>query len=511
MPEPGGISTAGDFLLTIDVDADARPRERRPGIVKAGVLTTMARVLSQASQLAVFLLAAHVMGPAQFGVFALVSAVAAIALRVAQAGWAEFVMSWTGDAQVPAQVLAMATLSGLAMGGAGLGVSLAVEAWPGFGDAGRLGMLFSLWICLATIWGAYNGLLLHRERLAASAVALMLGEAAGFLVSVWALLEGHGIFALAYGRLVQQTVQLALALRILRLRPRLGMEREVRRQLLQFSGHILAARTISTFRIYAATFVIGGFLGPASVGYFRLAQRLVGAFAEVMSETARIMAWSMFRSALGRHGSTRGFQEEARIFFPALLALGVPVFVWIALEGETLVTGLLGPDWAPAAPVIAVVALAQCLLLPTYASEALLSLAGEVRRIPRVSLFNAGVAMGLALVTGPFGIMAVALGQALAAAIALATSIWLQQRHVGLDWRPILTAGLRALPALGAAVALLLLLRMQPALASLPPLPRLVAVALPVLATYAAGLALAYPGAARQAAALLLRRTRAAS
>ncbi|WP_281282079.1 oligosaccharide flippase family protein [Cereibacter sediminicola] len=478
--------------------------------MKGGILTTMARVLSQGSQLAIFLLAAHVMGPAQFGVFALVSAVALIALRMSEAGWAEFVMSWTGDDEVPGQVLTVAILSGLVVGCAGLGLSLAVQAWPGLGDAGRLGMLFSLWICLATTWTAHNGLMLHQQRLAASASVLMLGEAAGFVVSVWALLEGHGIFAMAYGRVVQQSVQLALAVRILRTRPRLGMKREVLGQLMRFSGNILAARTISTIRVYAATFVIGAFLGPASVGFFRLAQRLVGAFAEVMSETARIIAWSMFRSARTRHGSGRGFQEEAAVFFPALLVLAVPVFVWIALEAQPLVTGLLGPEWAPAAPVILIVALSQCLLLPTYASEPLLSLAGEVRRIPRVSLFNAGVAIGLALVTGPVGIMAVALGQALAAAIALATSIWLQQRHAGLNWRGILPGTFRALPALGAGVALLLLLRTQPAIDALPPLLRLVAVGFPVLVTYAAGLALAYPGAARQAAALLLRRAKVA-
>src|SRR5690606_9341269 len=146
-----------------------------------------------------------------------------------------------------------------------------------------------------------------------------------------------------------------------------------------------------------------------------------------------MLAWTVFRNARRQNGGTvRAFQEEARIFFPALLVLAVPVFLWIAVEADALVLGLLGPDWLPAVPVVVLLALSQCLFLPTYATEPLLSMAGQVRQMPLVSLTNALVAIALALVTAPFGMIAVAVGQGLAALVALATSIWLQQRHAGL-------------------------------------------------------------------------------
>jgi O-antigen/teichoic acid export membrane protein len=490
---------------------ELRPAQRA-SVMKAGVLTTLSRVFSQAAQLAIFLLAARIMGPAQFGVFALVSAIAIIALRFSEAGWAEFVMNWQGAAEVPGQVLLIAILSGLAVAGLGAATSLAVPALTGNEDAARLGLLFSLWILLTTVAAVQNGLMVHQDKLSASALVMILGEAAGFAVSLWSLRQGHGIFALAYGRLAQQTVQVTVAAGVTRVRPRLGMERATLLQLMQFSGHILSSRMISCLRVYAATFVIGGFLGPASVGYFRLAQRLVGAFAEVLGETGRMLAWTVFRNARRLNGGTiRGFQEEARIFFPALLVLAVPVFLWIAVEADALVLGLLGPDWLPAVPVVVLLALSQCLFLPTYATEPLLSMAGQVRQMPRVSLTNALVAIALALVTAPFGMIAVAVGQGLAALVALATSIWLQQRHAGLCWRTILQASLPAVPPLSVATLLLVILKADPLLAQAPPLPRIALSTLVVLLVYVAGLALCYPAASRRIAGSLVRRVRAAS
>ena len=95
-----------------------RPKpDGKPGRLGAtlggGAWTVGERVIAQISQLVIFITAARILSPAEFGVFSLVSACAILLLRTSEAGWAPYIMSWQGDDTVPRQVLMIAILSGL--------------------------------------------------------------------------------------------------------------------------------------------------------------------------------------------------------------------------------------------------------------------------------------------------------------------------------------------------------------------------------------------------------------
>ena len=77
------------------------------------VFSVSERLVAQAAQFAVFIVAARILGPAEFGVFALASAVAFLFFRGAEAGWAPFIMSHDGDVSVPLQVLFIAIVTGI--------------------------------------------------------------------------------------------------------------------------------------------------------------------------------------------------------------------------------------------------------------------------------------------------------------------------------------------------------------------------------------------------------------
>jgi len=407
-------------------------------IVTSGALTAIERVTAQISQLIVFIAAARILGPAEFGVFALVSACAILLLRFAEFGWAQFIMSWNGDDRLPRQVLFMAMLSGAAV--ACVGTAVAAGLWfMGWGaQSALLFTLFSVWVMLATTSSAQKGIMIRQNMLKMSAMAEILGELAAFGVALAALFNGFGVLSLVFGRLAMQTIHLGVSFSATRLTPLAGLKGAQLRDVLTFSGQLFTSRMVVNIRLYAATFIIGGFLGPAAVGYYRAAERLVGAVAEIVSVPTEVLAWSLFRQTRDAQGGRiDGFQARAEVFFLALLALAVPVFIWLALVGKDLVQGLLGPEWLPALPVVAILALSRAIILPGIATEAILSLAGKIRKLIPFTLLFLAITLVATLAGVQFGLYGVAWSQVVVSLVIFAATVWMQGRYGQIDWRPI--------------------------------------------------------------------------
>ncbi|SDX03017.1 oligosaccharide flippase family protein [Allgaiera indica] len=493
--------------MTRDPDQPKETRRKTggSGAIGGGLWTVLERVLSQGTQLVIFVVAARLLSPAEFGVFALVSACAILMLRVSEASWAPYIMSWAGDAKVPRQVVMVSIWSGLALAAAGalgalmlplLGVDVATS---------HLVVLFSGWVFLATVSSAQKGMLIWQGGLRASALCEILGDLIGMAVAVAALYAGWGVFALAFGRLAFQATHLTLSFGFTRAAPMRGMRGAALADLWAYTRQSFTARMIANVRLYVATFLIGGFLGPAAVGYYRAAQRLVGSVAEIIGQPALLLAWNLFRRARDAASGTAGFQAVARVFFPALVAISGPVFIWLVLMGEDLIEGLLGPKWLPALPVVAVLALSRGVVSLGVATEPVLSLAGEIRRLPLFSLLFLIATVALTLLAAPFGLMAVAWAQVAVAAVMVGASMFLIQRHGGIDWVDVGTVAWRLIAPMLAGAAMLLWVRDWTIFAGAPPLVRAFAVLVPTAPAYLLALTLALPGLRSQARARLAR------
>lgn len=410
------------------------------GTLSGGFWTVIERITAQAGQLIVFIAAARILGPAEFGVFALVSAVAILLLRVAEFGWAQFIMSWDGGDLRARQTLMVAIFSGLGVGLLGLTAAGIMYALGAGATMVALFSLFSVWLLLATTSSAQKGIMIRQDKLKWSAAAETSGEIIATGVALLGLFSGLGVLSLALGRLAFQATHLTVSFVATRLPPALGLKRAELRDILTFSWNLFLTRMIMNLRTYMATFIIGGFLGPAAVGYYRAAERLVGAMAEVVAVPTEVLAWSLFRRARDQEGgSITGFHARAAEFFKVLFALAVPVFVWIAIMGPELVATILGHEWLPAVPVVAILALSRIIILPGHATEAILSLAGEIRRLVPFSLVYLVLGIALILAGAQFGLMGVAWAQVGIAVVVACVTFFLQVRYGAIRWAEVAT------------------------------------------------------------------------
>ena len=485
-------------------------REAARETIGGGAWTVAERIIAQASQLILFVAAARVLSPAEFGMFALVSTCALLFLRMAEVGWAPYIMSWHGDDTVPRQVVMVSIFTGLGFGlfGAVVGVGWLLL---GLGTVtAHLILLFSLWVVIATTCSAQKGMMIWRDGLRGSAIAESVGEIVGMVVAIITLYRGFGVYALVFGRLAYQATHLAISFVVTNRAPLFGMPAQELRALGRYSWQIFSSRFIANLRLYIATFIIGAFLGPAPVGYYRAAQRLVGSIAEIIGAPRLVLAWSMFRQARDEHGvRTRGFQLQANLYFKLLFAIGLPVFIWLTLMGEDLISGLLGPKWLPALPLVGILALARALSLPGAAIEPILSLNGEIGRLPLFSFVLLVMTVVLTASGAAMGLTAVAWSQVLAALIAAVATNRILRKHGGIDWREILVEARRLVPPVLLGSVVILLARELPAFQALPALARAFGVIVPAMAVYLLALTATEPAVRDITVSMLRRRIRA--
>lgn len=450
------------------VDAKRRLRLINPNIVGGGFSALSAKLVSQVAQLSAFVIATRVLTPTEFGFFAFTSAVAIFLVVLAEGGWAEFIMKSPAGEEHLDQVTTISLASGLLFTALGLGVAgILYEAFDQVMEASLLA-LFSCLALPSAMTTTYDGALVHRGRLHSQAIIRITAESAGLALIVFGLFKGWNVFALVAGRLAMQLVLLCGSiLAVGWIRP-VAPTRIVRREVLLFSQHIVANRLIVFLRSYSGTLAVGSFLGLAEAGYYRAAERIVAALYELVGEPMRMLAWIVFRRARDREDSEAGKDDAMRkagnTLFPLLLAVAAPVFVGLGLVADGFVYLVLGEAWAPAAMVVSVLAVKQLLMASGCMTEPLLSIKGNICKMAPVGLANSLVLIGLIVVLAPFGLLPLAYGQVLAAAVVLATLIWLQGRYGGLDWYgiargsgfvPLAVAGMiGAIYALGQAIDL---------------------------------------------------------
>lgn len=452
--------------------------------LKGGIWVTGSRVLAQLLQFGVFVVAAQVLRPADFGVFALIAAVIVFLNLFATAGWSEYAMNWHGGVHRLKQTLLVAMLVGALIAALGLLSSAPLAALFGVPGAGQIAQILSLTVFFSAGAATYGGILIWQKKLATSAVCALIGEFANIAVAIPALLQGQGIAALAYGRLAGSATAclcgfLASGVRPARVR-RFGLIRAI----LAFSWSITQSRLLMTFRAYGATLIIGGFLGPAAVGYYRAAQRVVGAFEEIVSEPVRVLAWSYFSKERKSDPSVASIGKAGLRFFPMLIYASSPVFIGIAVMAEDLTLGILGTEWLAAIPIIQVLALAALIRASGTTTVPILSIVGKVALLPRYMLIYALVSIACITVGAMNGLLATAISELVAATLVFVISARVMRRHAEIEWFTVMRYSWPVIPAILAALGVALYVNQNDLMAGFHPLMRFSGLGLAMLAVY---------------------------
>jgi lipopolysaccharide exporter len=402
-------------------------------VVGSAAWSISGSAVMRVGQLLVGIVAARLLAPHAFGVFAVTLVVYAIIVNVSELGVGSALVRTKGNVDdLAPTAVTISLVSASALGGA---MALAAPwAASGLGAAEATGpiRLMALVVLFAGP-SAVPAALLTREfrqdlRFAA--------DAANFLVSNTLLLvlalQGHGVYALAWSRVAGQLVSMGLLLAVSPKRYPPGFERRVARRLVAFGAPLVGANLVGFAMASIDVVVIARVLGPSPLGLYQLASNVSGWPLQLFVP----MLLSIGLPLLGRFNhQPHQLSELLTLLVKATAMVFLPVAAVLAALSSEVVAALYGATWAGAAPILGVLAVyGGVRVVLALLSDALVACNAPrdllVIQVVWLAFLVPGVVLGIRW-GGPAG---VALGLlAVSVAVALPMTLLLLRRHVSID------------------------------------------------------------------------------
>ena len=377
---------------------------------------------------------ARMIGPEAFGIVAQAAVyIGVITLLLDQGFSSALIQRPRIEDDMPGAVVSV----NLAVGAALTAVTVAVApAWAAFMDSPQLTLVlsvlaFSLLIRALSI--TPRALLLRGMQFRKIGIADVSGAAAGGALGVVAAVLGASYWALVV-QLVTTDLVMVLIMFLVGAgsRPNLRMHRL--RQIAGFSMRAFAAGVLMTsVSRNIDNLLIGRFQGPEPLAFYGLAYRLLLLPVQLASTTIGAVLFPAFSRLADNLDALR--IEMARAT-RVLAALALPAMGLVAASAPQVVLLLFGPQWAPAVPIVQVLAMVGALQAVYHPSTTplILGLGHAVLQLRLAWLTTlvatAGIVAGL-----PFGALGVAIGYTVATALLIPVEWLIRRRLLGMTVR----------------------------------------------------------------------------
>ena len=314
-------------------------------------------------------------------------------------------------------------------------LTLAIVAAAPFGAAffrtPEIEPVIQLLALRSLLWGLENpGIIWFRRNMVFSKdfEFMVVNKLVSFVVTLAAAVVLRSYWALVVGILAGGVIATIQSYRMHPYRPRLSLA-EVGNAW-SFSSWMLLVHMLEFANMRIDEIIIGRVRSTTEMGYYTVGSDIAATpVQEVVYPMTRVWVPAFAQLAHDR----AALEHMYRWVISAVGILALSVGVGLALVAHDFALVVLGPAWLPAVPVIQILALAAGMAAMTMPLGSVLGATGD----PRVVLSLAVVRTLLLVATMVpaalwYGLAEVALGRAVATAIALAVSFTVFERVVGL-------------------------------------------------------------------------------
>jgi O-antigen/teichoic acid export membrane protein len=361
---------------------------------------------SELANLSVFLVLVRLLGPEEFGLVALATVFTTIATDLFGYSVTQVLVQRPRlHAGLCDTVFVLVVL--LAGGATLLFVALA-PAIAALFEAAELSSLLR-WLSLGVMLHAISAVplaLLTRElRFDAIAKRSLAMIGGGGTVGIGLAVAGYGPWALVGQALTQAGISAVMLYGATAWRPgRRGSWAHLR-EIRQFVANVVGNRIVMLCDERAPAFIIGLFLGPAAVGHFNVAMRLVDIVIRMFVVPVNQVALPGIAQVQEDPTRVRGI---VRTGITAASLASCPAFVGTAVIAPQLVPVALGPAWLPAIPVLQLLALRGVVWPVILYGVSLLYGLGRPGRMLALNAVDLVVNVVTLCLAAPFGIAVVA-------------------------------------------------------------------------------------------------------
>jgi PST family polysaccharide transporter len=306
--------------------------------------------LSRVSTFAFGIALARILGPKEFGTYAVAMVALLAVLSFNELGVSLAVVRWPGE---PEEIIpTIATISVVSSAVIYIGCYLGAPAFSqamGSPGATPVVRLLALGVLIDGFLSAPVGLLQRRFRQDRKLIADLITSWISAGVSIGCAISGMGAMSLAVGLLAGSVAGAVMFIWFAPEGIRFGFDRSKARALLRF-GLPLAGSSIVVFAVQNVDkLIVGAVFGPVKLGFYVLATNLSNIPVQTFSQPVRAVA----PAAMARLQSDPPAMRTTFLSTAGLLsAVTLPVCVLLAAAADPLVHFMYGPSWGPAASVL---------------------------------------------------------------------------------------------------------------------------------------------------------------
>lgn len=411
--------------------------------------------LSRFGTLLVGVLLARILGPGEFGTFAVAMVALLAVLSFNELGVSLAVVRWERDPRsVLGSVNAISTAGSVLLFAAMYVTAEPVARALGAADAAGIIRLMSVSVVFSGMVAGPAALLQRQFRQRRRFVIDQCVTWSGTALSLGLALGGFGAWSLAWGRVVATLIGVVLFVHATR--PyRWHVDRTLVGPLLRF-GLPLAGASIVVFAVgYVEQVAVGATLGATSLGYFVLAFNLASWPLNMFSQPLRSVAPAVFSRM---QGDPPRLAASFTLLLRVLAMVTLPVCLVGAAAADDVVRFVYGDEWGRASEVFAVLVLATSVRIFLELSYDLLVVRRATGQLLAVQLlWLAALAPAVWFAAGRDGLVGVAVAE-LAVVVVVVLPCYLGMlRRAGIPLAPLGSAVvLPMLVAVAAAVVTLL-------------------------------------------------------
>lgn len=305
-------------------------------------------VVSKLGTFAIGIALARILGPEEFGTFAVALLAMLALLSFNELGVSLAIVRWPGSPrEIAPTVTTLATVSSAAL----VIVTVIIAPWfcaaMGAPDATPVVRVLAFSVLINGIVATPAALLQREFRAGRRMLIDQVINWGGAIVSIACALGGMGAMSLGLGRLVGS---LAGAILFLVWEPiQFGFDREIARRLLRFGLPLAGSSIVFFFVLFVDQFVVGSVLGPVALGFYVLAFNVSNWPIGVFSQPIRQVSPAAFARLQGDRPALRSaFVSSVGL----LTAITLPVCLVLTGAAEPIVAVVYGSAWAPAATAL---------------------------------------------------------------------------------------------------------------------------------------------------------------
>ncbi|MEU4830702.1 lipopolysaccharide biosynthesis protein [Streptosporangium sp. NPDC023615] len=411
----------------------------------------LGNVGTKATTFVMGLVLARLLAPEDFGLYAIALAATTFVMHVNDVGIIAATVQWRGrveDMAPTATVMAMVFSTGI------YGIFWVVAPYfaelAGSAEATPVVRLLTAIILIDGVTAVRAGSLMRgfgHDRLTKANIAGSLVNAG---VAVTLAANGAGAYSFAAGQVAANTVTGVLVFAWVGLPFRLGFDREVAARLLRFGAPLALGLGIEAVLMNADYVIVGAVLGPVALGFYLLAFNVSSWVPSVIGTALRYVTVPSFSRLAEQRPEALSLGVQRSV--PLLVAAVLPVAVVTATLAPEIVAFLYGEKWAPAAGVLALLAVLMVVRMLTSLAFDVLTSAGATRATVWMNLaWAAALVPALWAGTHWYGVRGAAIGHALAGLLVALPVAALALSRAGVRLAPVPATLVR--PLLGAALA----------------------------------------------------------